>query len=137
MTKRMPNERGTIHKSISRDSVRRVRMTTRRAGGREAITHYRVQRRIDADFGKFTLLEVGIDTGRTHQIRVHLASIGHPVIGDTVYGAPAQIKGRSGSLALQRNFLHAAELELRQPRTGVKLAWRRELPTELQNFLRR
>ena len=132
---RVPNERGTIHKSISRDSVRRVRMTTRREGGREAITHYRVLRRIDKGFGKFTLLEVRIDTGRTHQIRVHLASIGHPVVGDTVYGAPAQVKGRNGTVSLKRNFLHAAALELRQPRTGEVLSFRRDLPRELEEFL--
>lgn len=134
---RVPNERGTIDKSIGRDSVRRVRMTTRRSGGREAITHYRVERRIDAGFGKFTLLEVRIDTGRTHQIRVHLASIGHPVVGDTVYGAPAQVKGRNGTVSLKRNFLHAAALELRQPWTGEKLSFRRELPKELEEFLGR
>ena len=134
---RLPNERGTIDKSISRDSVRRVRMTTRRSGGREAITHYRVERRIDSGFGKFTLLEVRIDTGRTHQIRVHLASIGHTVVGDTVYGAPAQVKGRNGTVSLNRNFLHAAALELRQPRTGQTLTFRRELPSELKEFLER
>jgi 23S rRNA pseudouridine1911/1915/1917 synthase len=134
---RVAAERGTIRKSISRDSVRRVRMTTRREGGREAITHYRVERRMDSGFGKFTLLEVKIDTGRTHQIRVHLASIGHPVVGDTVYGAPAQIKGRSETLSLERNFLHAAALELRHPRTGENLAFARELPGELREFLER
>jgi len=134
---RVAAEKGTIDKNISRDSVRRVRMTTRREGGRDAITHYRVERRIDSALGKFTLLEVNIDTGRTHQIRVHLASIGHPVVGDTVYGAPAQVKGRSGALALQRNFLHAAALELQHPRTGEKLAFARELPGELREFLER
>jgi 23S rRNA pseudouridine1911/1915/1917 synthase len=126
---------GTIRKSISRDSVRRVRMTTRREGGREAITHYRVQRRIDGAFGKFTLLEVKIDTGRTHQIRVHLASLGHPVVGDTVYGAPAAIKGRGGSIGLERNFLHAAALELQHPRTKERLAFARGVPGELAAFL--
>ena len=130
-------DQGTIRKSISRDSVRRVRMTTRREGGREAITHYKVQRRIDGAFGKFTLLEVKIDTGRTHQIRVHLASLEHPVVGDTVYGAPATIKGRSGSVALERNFLHAAALELRHPRTGEKFLFAREMPGELAEFLAR
>jgi 23S rRNA pseudouridine1911/1915/1917 synthase len=130
-------EQGTIRKSISRDSVRRVRMTTRRAGGREAITHYRVVDKIDSRFGKFTLLEVKIDTGRTHQIRVHLASLGHPVVGDSVYGAPAQVKGPAGTIALGRNFLHAGALELTHPQTGETLSFARELPLELAEFLER
>ena len=128
-------DRGTINRNISRDSVRRVRMTTRRAGGREAITHYRVQRRIDSAFGKFTLLEIRIDTGRTHQIRVHLSSLGHPVVGDTVYGAPAQVKGTKGAISLGRNFLHAGALEFRHPRTGELLSFARGLPGELEEFL--
>jgi 23S rRNA pseudouridine1911/1915/1917 synthase len=128
-------DRATINRNISRDSVRRVRMTTRRAGGREAITHYRVQRRIDSAFGKFTLLEIRIDTGRTHQIRVHLSSLGHPVVGDTVYGAPAQVKGMKGAISLERNFLHAGALEFRHPRTGELLAFALGLPRELEEFL--
>ena len=130
-------ERGTINKSISRDSVRRVRMTTRRSSGREAITHYRVVRRIDSGFGKFSLLEVKIDTGRTHQIRVHLASLGHPVVGDATYGAPAQVKGSVGTMALERNFLHAGVLEFTHPRSGERISFSRELPGELAEFLGR
>ena len=130
-------DQGTINKSISRDSVRRVRMTTRRAGGREAVTHYRVKKRIDGAFGKYTLLEVKIDTGRTHQIRVHLASLGHPVVGDTVYGAPAQIRAGGAMTTLGRNFLHAGALELRHPRTGEVLSLARPLPEELEEFLGR
>jgi 23S rRNA pseudouridine1911/1915/1917 synthase len=134
---RLKADRGTINASISRDSVRRVRMTTRRSGGREAITHYVVRKRIESDFGKFTLLDVKIDTGRTHQIRVHLASLGHPVVGDRVYGAPSQVKGSSGVTSLSRNFLHAGGLELQHPRTGRTMSFARELPRELSEFLER
>jgi 23S rRNA pseudouridine1911/1915/1917 synthase len=128
---------GTLAQSISRDPVRRMRMTTRLEGGRTAVTHYRVVRRLDTRFGKFTLLDVKIDTGRTHQIRVHVAAMGHPVVGDTVYGAPKQARGKNAVIGLVRNFLHAAELEFRHPRTGAVIALKSELPEELREFLRK
>jgi 23S rRNA pseudouridine1911/1915/1917 synthase len=149
-------DQGTIAASISRDRIRRVRMTTRRAGGREAVSHYQVVRRLHTAYGKFTLIKVKIDTGRTHQIRVHMASLGHPVVGDKLYGAPRELTefprlakaARSGAAAnraapgedartisLARNFLHAAELELAHPRTGRKIALQSPLPAELQAFL--
>jgi 23S rRNA pseudouridine1911/1915/1917 synthase len=128
---------GTLTQSISRDPVRRIRMTTRLEGGRTAITHYSVVRRMDTKFGKFTLLDVKIDTGRTHQIRVQVAAMGHPVAGDTLYGAPSQSRGKSASISLARNFLHSAELQFRHPRTGETVALKTELPTELKEFLKR
>ena len=134
----LKKDHGTIAASISRDRVRRTRMTTRLAGGRDAVSHYRAVRRLDAPYGKFTLIEVKIDTGRTHQIRVHLSSLSHPVVGDQLYGAPGELKGRGEStnpLSLPRNFLHAAELELAHPRTGEKIAFKSPLPAELQEFL--
>jgi 23S rRNA pseudouridine1911/1915/1917 synthase len=126
---------GTLAQSISRDRVRRTRMTTRLEGGRAAVTHYRVVRRLDTKFGKFTLLDVKIDTGRTHQIRVHVAAMGHPVVGDTMYGAPKQARGKNAVIGLRRNFLHAAELEFKHPRTSAVIALKSELPDELREFL--
>ncbi len=132
----MKQDRGTISSSISRDRVRRTRMTTKRSGGREAVTHYTVQKWIDSKYGKFTLLELRIDTGRTHQIRVHLSSLRHPVVGDTLYGAPREMSGKNeAGISLPRNFLHAAALQLQHPRSGVVLSFARPLPEELQGFL--
>ena len=128
---------GTITQSISRDRIRRTRMTTRLAGGRPAVTHYSVTRRLDTKFGKFTLLDVKIDTGRTHQIRVHMATLGHPIVGDTMYGAPKQARGPSAAISLARNFLHSAQLEFIRPRTGKTVAVCSELPEELREFLRK
>lgn len=138
----LKQDAGTINTAISRDAIRRTRMTTRRVtGGRMAISHYEVVRRIESKFGAFTLVRVRIETGRTHQIRVHMSSIGHPVVGDTLYGAPAKIalpvKGKqtAESTALDRNFLHAAELEFAHPRTAKLLELKAALPQELEEFL--
>jgi 23S rRNA pseudouridine1911/1915/1917 synthase len=133
---RLKQDEGTIHSAISRDRVRRTRMTTRRPEGREAITHYTVQRRIASPAGKFTLLKVQIGTGRTHQIRVHLASLGHPVVGDTLYGAPREVRIKGEKrISLGRNFLHAADLEFMHPRTQARVSLSRDLPAELVEFL--
>jgi len=102
---------GRIDKPIARDPARRVRMTARLASGRAAWSEYRVLRR----FERFTYLEVRIGTGRTHQIRVHLASLSHPVVGDRLYGAPARVEGLP---PLERFFLHAHRIRFRQPSTG-------------------
>lgn len=132
----LKKDSGTISSSISRDRVRRTRMTTRGSGGREAVSHYKVLRRLETRYGKFTLLELKIDTGRTHQIRVHLASLGHPVVGDTLYGAAREIRPRQGgAVSLSRNFLHAAELRLSHPRTEQTLEFKAPLPAELEGFL--
>jgi 23S rRNA pseudouridine1911/1915/1917 synthase len=134
----LKSNHGTVSAAISRDIVRRTRMTTRRSGGREAITHYEIQRRIDSRYGKFTLLKLRIETGRTHQIRVHLASMGHPVVGDTLYGAPSEIRAQSfPALSLSRNFLHSSELQFAHPRTDQPLAFFRPVPAELEQFLRK
>ena len=137
-------DRGTIQSAISRHSQRRTRMTTRGFGGRAAVTHYAVQRKIDSPYGKFALVELKIETGRTHQIRVHMSSLGHPVVGDALYGAPGELRSQSNkrraagmpaTIPLNRNFLHSAVLELEHPRTNEKLRFSRPLPTELENLL--
>lgn len=121
-------ESGRIERPIARDPVRRTRMTARLSEGRAARTEYRVLRR----FGKFTLLEVRIGTGRTHQIRVHLSSLGHPVVGDTTYGAPAKIEGRP---PLGRYFLHAHRIRFRQPTNGEEVTVEAPLAPELESWM--
>jgi 23S rRNA pseudouridine1911/1915/1917 synthase len=139
----------TVDLPIARDLVRRTRMTTRRADGRHAISHVHVLERISTPYGAFTLLEVRIETGRTHQIRVHLQSLGNPVVGDTLYGAPrrmsrpeagTRLKGGAededaGPAELHRNFLHAAHLKFEHPRTARTVSADAPLPGELQTFL--
>ncbi len=130
----------TVTLPIGRDLIRRTRMTTRRpleaVGVRSAISHVHVVERLQTGFGAFTLVEVTIETGRTHQIRVHLQALGHPVVGDTVYGAAAVLRGPEGrTLELGRNFLHAAKLALAHPRTGKPLVAEAPLPKELVRFL--
>jgi 23S rRNA pseudouridine1911/1915/1917 synthase len=136
----LPQERGTVNAPISRDVVRRTRMTTRREGGRGAVSHWEVLRRIRGPYGSFTLVSVRIETGRTHQIRVHMASLGHPVVGDTLYGAASAIAPLAGTgglprLELPRNFLHAAELEFAHPGSGERLTLVSNLPDDLKDFM--
>jgi 23S rRNA pseudouridine1911/1915/1917 synthase len=116
-------ETGRITAKITRDPVRRIRMTAKRETGRTALTDYRVLRR----FEKFTLLEVRIGTGRTHQIRVHLSSIGHPVAGDRLYGAPASERSRF--------FLHAQRIRFTSPSTGQPVTVEAPLAPELEDWL--
>jgi 23S rRNA pseudouridine1911/1915/1917 synthase len=184
---------GTVNLPVGRDPARRNRMAAKAnlRDGRNAISHYKVLREFDTHYGKFALLEVRIETGRTHQIRVHLASLGNPVVGDHLYGAPHEIEPLSsarmraqkantyatrdraatelarklteereqdgsrsrsrtkrpvkktssakpladGPLKLDRNFLHAAEIEFTHPKSGARVRYQRELPSELGSFL--
>ncbi len=145
----MLRDEGRVDLPIGRDTVRRIRMTTKLStatGVRSAVSHWRVLERIGSKdvpgpWGTFTLIEVHIETGRTHQIRVHMTALGHPVVGDTLYGAPGRLRGvadggeEQTETTLERNFLHAAELDLDHPRTGVPLELRAAMPAELTTFL--
>ncbi len=131
----------TINLPIARDILRRIRMTTRRSlesGARTAVSHVQVMERISSPYGPFTLVEVRIETGRTHQIRVHMQSLGHPVVGDNLYGAPHRIlnpRNPEDALSLERNFLHAAHLSFTHPQTGKAMDLDAPLPPELLAFL--
>jgi 23S rRNA pseudouridine1911/1915/1917 synthase len=131
----LKEDRGTINLAIARDPKRRTRMTARRSivlgNAREARTDWRVLTRVDAT----SLLEVQLHTGRTHQIRVHFSALRHPVVGDTLYGAAAQLRiGKITLPPLPRNFLHAAKLGFAQPRTGAWIDLRAPLPQDLRAF---
>ncbi len=121
-------EAGRIERPITRDPARRTRMTARLGFGRAALTDYRVLWRSK----NFTFLEVRIGTGRTHQIRVHLAGLGHPVAGDRLYGAPSQVPGLP---PLGRNFLHALRIAFQSPSTGAPVTVEAPLAEDLARWL--
>jgi 23S rRNA pseudouridine1911/1915/1917 synthase len=116
---------GTIDAPLGRDRRRRTRRAVRGAGEREAWTHFEVIEQLPSD----AYVRARLETGRTHQIRVHFAAIGHPVAGDPEYGS----RGRHG---LERQFLHAARLGFRHPATGARMSFESELPGDLARALR-
>ena len=121
-------DRGQIASKIARDPVRRTRMTARLGQGRTAQTEYEVLRR----WAGFTLLRVRLGTGRTHQIRVHMASIGHPVAGDRLYGAPARVAGMP---PLDRYWLHAQRISFDSPATAARVTVEAPLPAEIAAWM--
>lgn len=134
----LKQDSGRVELPVARDLHRRIRMTTKRREGRAARTDWRVRLRIPG----FTLAEADLHTGRTHQIRVHFSALGHPVVGDTLYGAPRvarigdQNLGEKTAPALDRNFLHAARIKFQHPTTGNEIEVRAPLPDELAEYLR-
>lgn len=122
----IPEDNGTIHKTIGRHPVDRKKQAVNVRNGRDAITHYRVLERFG---GKYTMVECQLETGRTHQIRVHMASIHHPLLGDTVYGPSKD------SFHLQGQTLHAGVLGFIHPRTGKYVEFHSELPEYFQNLI--
>lgn len=121
---RVARTQGTVDAPIGRDPRHRTRMAIV-ASGRQAVTHYRVAER----FADATLLEVSLGTGRTHQIRVHCASLGHPVVGDPVYGR------RPNPWGLRRQALHARRLTLSHPVTGSEMVFTAPLPADIEAAL--
>ncbi|MDE3137198.1 MAG: RluA family pseudouridine synthase [Acidobacteriota bacterium] len=143
---RLEHATGRISLAIARDLRRRTRMTTRRREGRAALTTWRVLLRLETEaVGRslaararsgFTLIEAGLHTGRTHQIRVHFSATGHPVVGDTHYGAPRRVLlDDAPAPPLPRLWLHAARVRLAHPRTGLPLEIRAPLPRDLRDWL--
>jgi len=126
--KRVPQDEGTIDSRVGRNPVHRKKMSVIRDSklkSREALSKYRVVER----FKGYTLLDVEIMTGRTHQIRVHMASIGHPVVGDSVYGK------KKNELGIARQLLHAKKLGFAHPVTGQYLEFESELPGDFERAL--
>ncbi|GAC1406982.1 MAG: RluA family pseudouridine synthase [Ktedonobacteraceae bacterium] len=121
------HDQGSIDAPIGRDTRNRQQMTITTRDSREAKTHFRVLQR----FAHHTLLLLQLETGRTHQIRVHLKAIGHPVVGDPVYGSGNVPKG----FTLHRQFLHAYQLQFTHPITGKPIEVEAPLPKDLQNIL--
>ncbi|MCI2174694.1 MAG: RluA family pseudouridine synthase [Bifidobacterium thermacidophilum] len=123
----LKEDKATIEAPIGRAKVSDFRFTVTPTG-KEAITHWDVLER----FGEATLVKVNLETGRTHQIRVHFSSIGHPLVGDPMYGAnPVMAK----ELGLERQWLHAMQLEFRHPRTHVWTTVKSRYPADLQHAL--
>lgn len=116
---------GTINAAIARSTTNRKKMAVVKSGGREAVTHYKLLKRLN----NASLLQCNLETGRTHQIRVHLAHIGHPIIGDPVYGR--KLKG----IEFPRQALHAVRLKLIHPRTGKPMEFEAEMPEDMRELL--
>src|SRR5579872_1338847 len=128
---KMPQDSGSVTLPISPNPHRRTRMTTRVKTGRHARTDWRVIARLDG----LTLVEAVLHTGRTHQIRAHFAAIGHPVAGDTLYGAPRNLRAGTRNLPLlERNFLHAARIGFSHPKTGSWVEVHAPLPKDLRLY---
>ena len=134
-----PRASGTIEAALGRSTRNREKIEVKRAGGREAITHYRVAERFGPKAKPVAaLVECRLETGRTHQIRVHLASIGHPVIGDRAYGSGFATKAatlpepaRSLAAGFPRQALHAYLLGFEHPQTGEEMVFESELPDDM------
>lgn len=133
-----PDADGSVETLIGRHPAVRTKMAVVKSGGKEAITHYRVRRKL----GYFRDLEINLETGRTHQIRVHMHWLGYPLIGDVLYGGnklPAKRELaetlRTAVEGFSRQALHAQSLGLLHPESGKQMSWKVTLPEDMQNLL--
>ncbi|HNS91088.1 MAG: Ribosomal large subunit pseudouridine synthase D [Deltaproteobacteria bacterium ADurb.BinA179] len=134
---RMTREKGTIETFMQRNPRDRKRMTSRTGEGRKAVTHWEAV----TEWKEFSLLRLSLETGRTHQIRVHLSDTGHPVAGDPVYGgrrranAVTDAKLRAHVKGIKRQMLHAAMLGIRHPDTGEYMEFTCDMPDDMKVFI--
>lgn len=120
----IPHDQGTVDAPIGRDPHDRKRFAVQAGTGKRAVTHFRVLERLSG----YSLLELKLETGRTHQIRVHMLFIGHPLVGDPVYG-------RSKGATMDGQALHAAVLGFEHPSTGERMEFEAPLPNDMQQLL--
>jgi 23S rRNA pseudouridine1911/1915/1917 synthase len=132
-------DKGTIDRPIGRHPAQRLKMSSSARSGRRAVTHWQVLRRYDRD--RLTLLDLTLETGRTHQIRVHLTEMNLPVVGDALYGNPQLARAtvdpqlRKLLEQLDRQFLHAWQLGFNHPESGAELHFQAALPEELAQIV--
>lgn len=127
----LKEDRGQISRRIGRSESDRKKMSTRVKRGKEAVTSWNVVER----FGGVTLIEAKLGTGRTHQIRVHFASIGHPVLGDLTYGRKTQLEANRKKIVFPRQMLHAELLGFTHPITGKYITFKSDLPEDMQQII--
>jgi 23S rRNA pseudouridine1911/1915/1917 synthase len=125
-------ERGEIQKAIGRSISERKKMSTRTRKGKEAVTRFEVIKRMKPA----TLVKIRIVTGRTHQIRVHCASLGHPVLGDTTYGEKTSLKLSRVTVRFRRQMLHAMSLRFRHPVHGMPMEYTAPLPDDMKQAIK-
>ncbi len=128
---RMSGDKGEIDAPIGRSSHDRKKMSTKVHGGKYALTHWRVLK----EFSGASLLEVKLSSGRTHQIRVHLISVGHSVLGDRAYGRKVRVEYKSRVVKFPRQMLHAATLGFDHPDTGRRMNFKAPMPEDMQNAI--
>jgi len=129
-----PNKSGTVNKNIGRHPQARIKMATLDIGGKEAITHYKVIEYFD----KYSYIECKLETGRTHQIRVHMKHVGHPLLGDQTYGSNKVIADTELSTIVKqmnRQVLHAFKLKLFHPSTNKEIIFKSNLPQDFKDLL--